>query len=47
MEALPNVLCAHMTGVWTFIDAHGRTMNDSRIMQSQMTQGDDEIWPLR
>lgn len=47
MEALPNLPRAHMTGVRTFIDAHGRTMNDSRIMQSQMTQGDDEIWPLR
>lgn len=44
MGALPNVPRAHMTGVRTFIDAQGRMMNSSCIMQSQLTQSDDEIW---
>lgn len=46
VQALPNVPRAHMTGVRTFIDAQGRTMNGSGSLQGQMTQEDHGIWPL-
>jgi hypothetical protein len=46
MNAFPTIPRAHMTGVRTFIDGRGKSMNASHTMQSQVTARDDEMWPL-
>jgi hypothetical protein len=45
-DALPNIPRAYMTGVRTFIEGRGKSMNASHIMDSQVTAVDDESWPL-
>ena len=46
MRNLPHIPRAHMTGVRTFIDGHGKGTNASRIMESQAIQEDEDTWPL-
>ena len=47
MGDLPGVPRAHLTGVRTFIDRRGNGADASDIMESRMTQYDDDEWPLR
>ncbi|KAI4184917.1 MAG: hypothetical protein LQ346_006018 [Caloplaca aetnensis] len=47
-EGLPEIPRAHMTGVRTFINARGKGTDGSNVMESRMTQDDDDDeWPLR
>ena len=46
LKNLQEIPRAHMTGVQTFIDKQGKTMNNSTIMQSQAIQEHDDTWPL-
>ncbi|KAL8919246.1 MAG: hypothetical protein Q9208_006907 [Pyrenodesmia sp. 3 TL-2023] len=47
VEALPEIPRAYMTGVRTFINGRVVGADDADVMGSQMTQDDDDDWPLR
>lgn len=47
MGDLPVIPRAYMTGVQTYIDGQGQTMDTSRTTQSQVIQDDDDTWPLQ
>ena len=47
MGQLPEIPRAHLTGVRTFLDGRGNGPDGPDIMESRMTQDDDDEWPLR